>query len=96
MTGMNWEALTPEERLIAEQAVMNLRTLSQACRHAPDGQVLAVAEQMAVEQGRELTRRTLQASLEHEGHALEKKGRRAGCVPAEGAGPTTDASDGRS
>lgn len=73
MSGMNWEALSPQERLIAEQAIMNFRTLNKACREAVDGKVLAVAETMAIEQGRELTRRTLEASVNQERDELEKK-----------------------
>lgn len=30
MTGLNWDALSPEERLVAEQVVSNLRALNQA------------------------------------------------------------------
>lgn len=83
MNGMNWDELTPAERLIAEQAVMNLRELNKACRSAEDGKVLAVAETLAMDQGRELTRQTLQVSLEQEARAVEKKRRRAGPAPAD-------------
>ena len=41
---MNWEELTPAERLVAEQAVLNLRSLNRTCRMAADGQVLRLAE----------------------------------------------------
>lgn len=75
---MNFDELNSEERLIAEQAVMNLRTLNTAARAAADGTVFAVAEKLAVEQGRELTRRTLQASLNAEVKTVEKKVRPAG------------------
>ena len=75
MSGMNWEALSPQERLIAEQAIMNFRSLNKACREAEDGKVLAVAETMAIDQGRELTRVTLEASVNQERDELEKKGR---------------------
>jgi len=51
---------TSEERLLAEQAVLNLRSLNETCDDAADGTVLAIAEKLAVEQGCELTRRTLQ------------------------------------
>jgi len=70
---MNFAELSPIERLIAEQAVLNLRTLNTACDAAADGKVLAIAEGLAVDQGRELTRRTLQASLDAQVHAVEKK-----------------------
>lgn len=74
MSGMNFEELSVEERLIAEQAVMNLRTLNKACRAAPHGKVLDVAETLAIDQGRELTRRTLESSLHQERDEVEKKG----------------------
>ena len=70
---MNFNELTPEERLLAEQAVLNFRSLNKACHAAADGHVLAVAESLAVEQGRELTRKTLQASVNDIVKSVEKK-----------------------
>jgi len=81
--GLTAEELTAEERLIAEQAVLNLRTLNKACDAAADGTVLAIAERIAVDQGRELIRKTLQASLDQQAHAVEKKGRRPEPVRAD-------------
>jgi hypothetical protein len=75
MSGMNFEELSPQERLIAEQAILNFRTLNKACREAPDGKVLDVAETLAIDQGRELTRRTLEASVNLEREDVEKKRR---------------------
>jgi hypothetical protein len=66
---MNFDELTPAERLIAEQAILNLRTLNNACDMAADGTVLAIAETLAVQQGRKLTQKTLQMSVD----AVEKK-----------------------
>ncbi len=77
MAGMDWNELTPSERLVAEQAVMNLRSLNKAAREAEFGKVLEVAEKLAIDQGRELTRRTLETSLDLEAREVEKKGRRA-------------------
>ncbi len=70
---MNLDELSPAERLIAEQAVLNLRTLNRACDMAADGTVLAIAESMAVQQGRKLTQKTLQASLDAQVEDVEKK-----------------------
>lgn len=87
MAGMRWDELTPEERLLAEQAVLNFRELNKAGDAAADGTVLNVCERLVVEQGRELTRRMLEASLHEQAHAVEKsslsasapnKGRRPG------------------
>ena len=83
MSGMTWEELSAQERLVAEQAVMNLRALGQACRAAADGKVIDVAEKLAIEQGRELIRQTLQTALADEAREVEKKGRRAGRVRAD-------------
>lgn len=80
---MDWNGLNAEERLVAEQAVLNLRSLNETCDAAADGTVLAVAEQLAVDQGRELTRRTLQTAVDRQTKAVEKKGRRPESVPAD-------------
>lgn len=80
---MNFDELTPEERLLAEQAVINLRSLNDACDAAADGTVLAIAEKIALEQGRELTRRTLQTSVDRQSKAVEKKGRHTGPAAAD-------------
>ena len=96
LNGIRWDELTPEERLIAEQAVENFRELNQACNEASDGTVLAIAESLAMRQGRELIRKTLQASLSGQAEGVEKKGRRAGVAPVADAVPTADAKPGRS
>jgi hypothetical protein len=83
MAGMNWDELNAEERLLAEQAVMNRRALRKACREAEDGKVLAVAEQLAMEQGREFIRRMLESSLQEEGREVEKKVVPSGRVRAD-------------
>lgn len=78
MAGMNWEQMTAEERLIAEQAVLNFRELGKACEAAADGTVLNVCEKLALAQGRELMRRTIEVTLNEQAAAVEKKGRRRG------------------
>jgi len=70
---MNFEELSRAERLIAEQAVLNLRTLNNACDMAMDGTVLAIAETLAVKQGRDFTRKMLQMSLDGQVETVEKK-----------------------
>ena len=92
MTGMNWDDVTSEERLLAEQAILNFRELNKACDAAADGTVLNVCEKLAVTQGRELTRKMLEASLHEQAHEVEKsrrtasgpnRRRRPGRAPAE-------------
>lgn len=73
MSNLIWEQLSPEERLLAEQAVLQYRALRRACTEAPHGKVLGVAERLAVNQGRELTRRTLETALQEEAAEVEKK-----------------------
>ncbi|MCP4786436.1 MAG: hypothetical protein GY878_23090, partial [Fuerstiella sp.] len=68
---MNFAELSPAERLIAEQAALNLRTLNNACDMAADGTVLAIAETLAAQQGRELTQKSLQASIDAQVETVE-------------------------
>jgi hypothetical protein len=96
MSSLCWEKLSGEERLLAEQAVLQYRALRTACVEAPHGKVLGVAEQLAVSQGRELTRRTLEAALQQEAAAVEKKGAQIGSArTAKRRGPIADAKSGR-
>ena len=44
MSSLSWERLSAEERLLAEQAVLQYRALRTACAKAPHGKVLGVAE----------------------------------------------------
>ncbi len=73
MAGMNWDEMTAEERLLAEQLVLNMRSLNRVARLAPDGHVLDVVERFAMEKGRELVRKTIELSLQVEGVEVEKK-----------------------
>lgn len=64
----------PQEALIVEQALAMYRELRQAAAGAADGEVLSVAEQLAMTRGRELTRQSLQAVLQEEAQSSEKRG----------------------
>jgi hypothetical protein len=75
---------SPEEALIAEQALAMYREMRHAAASAADGEVLSVAESLAVARGRELMRRSLETVLQEEIAAVEKKGRRGEAVLAEG------------
>lgn len=83
MSGMNWDEITPEERLLAEQAIVNFRELNKAGHAAADGAVLNVCERLAIDQGREFTRRMLETALHEQAESVEKKGRRQERAPAE-------------
>ena len=96
MSSLSWEQWSAEERLLAEQAVLQYRALRKACAEAPHGKVLGIAERLAVSQGREMTRRTLETALQEEAAEAEKKGAQAESAPtAKRRGPTADAKSGR-
>ena len=88
MTARLIQVENAQEALVVEQALAMYRELNQTCKLAPDGEVLNLAEQLAVQRGRELTRKTLEAVLNAQAEEVEKKGRRVGRVPAKGRGIT--------
>jgi hypothetical protein len=81
MQRRTFEAQTPLEALVLEQALLLARQLQQTADEAPDGQVLARVEALAVPAARELGRQAVQAALQAQAEAVEKKGRRAGAAP---------------
>jgi hypothetical protein len=80
---------TPLEALLVEQALLLARQLQQTADGAPDGQVLAAVEAAAVPAGRELTRTAVEAALQQQADAAEKRGRRGGTAPGAGCPPGT-------
>ncbi len=76
---------TDLESLLVEQALAMARELEAVTDAAPDGHVLAVGEAAAVRLGRELTRRALEAPLQRQAEAAEKKGPPAAPAPAAAA-----------
>jgi|SRR5215207_8900958 len=77
-----FEARTPLEELLVEQALLMARELQSAADSAPDGQVLADAEQAAVRAGREFTRKALEAALLSQAAGAEKRGHPPAPAPA--------------
>jgi hypothetical protein len=75
-------ARTELEAILVEQALAMARELEAVADAAPDGRVLAAAEAAAVRSGRELTRRALEAALQRQAEAAEKKGPPAAPAPA--------------
>lgn len=75
---------TPLEAVLVEQALLMARELQDAAEGAPDGHVLERAEAVAVATGRELTRRGLEAVLQAQAAAAEKKTRPAAPAGAGG------------
>jgi hypothetical protein len=78
------QAQTPLEALLVEHALAIARQLQQTADAAPDGHVLARVEAAALPAGREFTRRAVEAALQAQAAAAEKKGPRAGPVRAAG------------
>jgi hypothetical protein len=85
----------PVEALVVEQALTLVRELKHTCQSAPHGHVLAQAELVALERGRELTRQALEAVLNQQAQAAEKKGRRGGPAPAKAPATTRARRSGR-
>jgi len=61
------------QALMADQAVAMAKQLEVASQTAPDGKVLSCLKQLAVDQGREFKRKSLEAALQAEAEAVEKK-----------------------
>jgi hypothetical protein len=68
------EYKTEQERAALEQAVAFVTEMHQLAQSAPDGQVLALCEARALDQGRRLLRDTLQAAAQARTDAAEQKG----------------------
>ena len=86
-------AETPLQALLLEQALLLAKQLEHTADAAPDGQVLARVEALAVPAARELARQAVQATLQAQAETAEKKGRRAAPVRA-GASSGTRATPG--
>jgi hypothetical protein len=71
---MDWNTLTDDERLVAEQAVATLRMVRQAGDVAPHGKGLFFLEQAVHDHGFPLLRDILQRSISAHDEA-QKKGR---------------------
>jgi hypothetical protein len=86
--GMRFES--DEERLVAEQAMLNYRELKRVMKDAPHGRGMAELEEAVRERGFEQMRQTLSllASAHEE---AQKRGSTASRVPAEPR-PTSSAS----
>ena len=83
-----FHADTPLQALLVEQALLLARQLESTADAAPDGQVLARVEALAVPAARELARQAVQATLQAQADGAEKKGRRAAPVPVAAASGT--------
>jgi hypothetical protein len=85
------------EAAALEQALAMVRELRHLADAAPDGKVLAVVEEAALECGRRFTRERLQDALNAQADALEQKGGEPAPAPAAGPDATgAEPSDGSS
>lgn len=76
------EYASDEERLVAEQALLNFRELQRVMKSAPYGKGLAVLEQAVREKGFEQMRQTLSLlASAHDG--AQKKGSTVSHAPAD-------------
>lgn len=89
MPRRTFQTHTPLETLLVEQARLLARQLQKTADDAPDGQVLAQVEAAAVLAGRELTRKAVEAALQQQADAAEKRGRPSGTAPTAGGPPGT-------
>jgi len=80
---------TPLEALLVEQALLLARQLQKTADNASDGQVLAAVEATAVPAARELARKAVEATLQHQAHAVEKKGDPTGSANSATNSPAT-------
>src|SRR6185369_16688125 len=91
MNSRTFRAETPLETLLVEQALLLAQQLEQTANDAPDGQVLARVEALAVPAARELARQAVQATLQAQAPATEKNGRPHDAAPAATTSPGTKA-----
>lgn len=91
MNPFTFRAETPLQALLLEQALLLARQLEQTANDAPDGQVLARVEALAVPAARELARQAVQATLQAQAELAEKKGRLPAAAPTATSSPGTRA-----
>ena len=88
MNKRTFRAETPLQALLVEQALLLAKQLEAAADAAPDGQVLARVEALAVPAAREMARRAVEAASQAQAKAAEKKGRRDAPVRADASSGT--------
>lgn len=84
-----FQTQTPLEALLVEQALLLARQIQKTADDAPDGQVLAAVEATAVPAARELARRAVEAALQQQARAAEKRGDRPAPAGAAADSPAT-------
>lgn len=90
MPTLSVEYQTEQERSLIEQAIAFVTEMRQLARAAPAGQVLALCEARALDQGCQLLRDTLQVAAQTRIDAAEQKG----AAPASARAPAATTSSG--
>lgn len=82
---------TPLQALLVEHALVLARQLEATANDASDGEVLGAVESAAVPAARELARKAVEATLQQQAPAVEKRGRRRARAHHAGAPRATRA-----
>ena len=85
MNPRTFRAETPLQALRVEQALLLAKQREHTAEAAPDGQVLAHVEALAVPAARERARQAVQTALQTQAETAEKKGHRLAPVAADAA-----------
>ncbi len=93
-TGM-FEYRDEGERRTIERALAFVAEMRDLAQTAPDGQVLRLCEEQAVERGRDLLRTTLQETVQARVEAAEEKKGRRGNARAGAVSASSDAAAGK-
>src|SRR6478609_9167341 len=80
---------TPLQALLVEHALLLARQLEATANDAPDGQVLSAVESAAVPAARELARKAVEAALQGQAPAVEKRGNRPATARTAGSARAT-------
>lgn len=91
MPRRTFQTQTALEALLVEQALLLARQLQKTADDAPDGGVLAAVEATVVPAARELARKAVEATLQQQAPAVEKRGRRAASARCANNTPATRA-----
>jgi len=91
MPRRTFQTQTPLEALLVEHALLLARQLQKTADNASDGQVLAAVEATAVPAARELARKAVEATLQQQAHAAEKRGDRLASAGTATNSPATRA-----
>jgi len=85
--GLDFNALSPEELLAAESAVLTMRSLMDAAKAAPHGRGMFCVETALHDKGHEHLQKMLQAAVASHAGA-QKKGSAVCLAPAAGPSPS--------